>query len=168
MWFYNRLFVCVFIMSFCGLVNAQIDTSIYKDWMIGPFEKEPEGINPILGPNFDSKFYCPLERKEVRWESRAIIGGAVVVKDNQIFMIYQGEDDSRGYNLHTHGSPSIMRLGLAVSSDGINFTRRSPVLYPQDDLFLDKEGGGCEIPRLVESPDGGYVLLYDGCSRLPD
>lgn len=62
-----------------------------------------------------------------------------------------------------------MRLGLAVSSDGINFTRRSPVLYPQDDLFLDKErGGGCEIPRLVESPDGGYVLLYDGCSRLPD
>lgn len=166
MWFYNRLFVCVFIMSFCGLVNAQIDTSVYKDWMIGPFEKEPEGINPILGPNFDSKFYCPLERKEVRWESRAIIGGAVVVKDNQIFMIYQGEDDSRGYNLHTHGSPGIMRLGLAVSSDGINFTRRSPVLYPQDDLFLDKErGGGCEIPRLVESPDGGYVLLYDGWNQ---
>lgn len=166
MWIYNRLFVCVFIMSFCGLVNAQIDTSVYKDWMIGPFEKEPEGINPILGPNFDSKFYCPLERKEVRWESRAIIGGAVVVKDNQIFMIYQGEDDSRGYNLHTHGSPGIMRLGLAVSSDGINFTRRSPVLYPQDDLFLDKErGGGCEIPRLVESPDGGYVLLYDGWNQ---
>lgn len=162
----KRFIIYVFITLLCGVTNAQTHDPAYKDWMIGPFEKAPEGINPILGPNFDSKFYCPIKGDEVRWESRAIIGGAVVVKNDQICMIYQGEDDSRGYHLHTHGSPGIMRLGLAVSPVGTDFIRRNPILYPQHDLYIDREkGGGCEIPRLVESPEGGYVLMYDGWNQ---
>lgn len=153
----------ILLVFFTNIVCAQ---NPYKDWMIGPFEKLPSGINPILGPNFDSKFYCPIQDKEIRWESRAIIGGGVVVKDNKIYMIYQGEDDTKGYNLHTHGSPGTMRMGLATSYDGFDFTRKGPILYPQKDHFTDWEiNGGCEIPRLVESPDGGYVLLYNGWNK---
>ena len=134
--------------------------------MIGPFEKLPVGANPILGPNFDSKFYCPIMNKDIRWESRAIIGGAAVVKDDKVYMIYQGEDDTRGYLMRTNGSPGTMRLGLAISDDGVNFLKKGPILYPQNDKFLDMEiNGGCEIPRLIETPDGEYILFYDGWNK---
>lgn len=153
--------LCTYLVSY-----SQNESNLYKDWMIGPFEKLPVGKNPILGPNFDSKFYCPIIKRDIRWESRAIIGGAVVVKDNKIYMIYQGEDDTRGFLLHTHGSPGTMRLGLAISNNGIDFEKKGPVIYPQNDNFHEWESnGGCEIPRLIESPDGGYILFYDGWNK---
>lgn len=160
----QKLFAGVLILSFFNVLYAQ--DAVYKSWMIGPFEKSPAGINPVLGPNFDSKFYCPMNNKEVRWEARAIIGGGVVVKDNKLCMIYQGEDDSQGYHLRTTASPGTMRMGLAESSDGFDFVKRGPVLYPQKDQFTDWERpGGCEIPCLIESPEGGYVLLYNGWNK---
>ena len=159
----RNILISIFIISFSNILCAQ---DAYKSWMIGPFEKAPIGINPVLGPNFDSKFYCPMTDKEVRWESRAIIGGGVVVKDNKVCMIYQAEDDTQGYYLHTTASPGIMRMGLAESCDGFDFIRRGPFLYPQKDQFADWEKmGGCEIPRLIESPEGGYVLIYNGWNK---
>lgn len=140
---------------------------VYKDWMLGPFEKPDSAVNPILGPNFDSRFDCPVGGGPVRWETRAIIGGAAVVRDGRVMMIYQGEDAREGYLLHTNGSPGTMRMGLAESGDGLLFNRLPhPVLYPRDDGFRSIEWpGGCEIPRLVESPDGGYVLTYNAWDK---
>jgi predicted GH43/DUF377 family glycosyl hydrolase len=59
------------------------------------------------------------------------------------------------------------RIGLAESTDGIHFTRRpEPVLGPGDDSEHEREWpGGCEDPRIVEAPDGTYVLTYTQWNR---
>jgi predicted GH43/DUF377 family glycosyl hydrolase len=59
------------------------------------------------------------------------------------------------------------RLGLAESEDGIHFTRLpEPVFYPEKDSQKAREWpGGVEDPRLVEAPDGTYVLTYTQWNR---
>jgi predicted GH43/DUF377 family glycosyl hydrolase len=59
------------------------------------------------------------------------------------------------------------RLGLAVSEDGLHFTREDmPVFYPAKDSEQAREWpGGTEDPRIVESPDGGYVITYTQWNR---
>jgi predicted GH43/DUF377 family glycosyl hydrolase len=54
------------------------------------------------------------------------------------------------------------RLGLAVSDDGLHFTKEpSPVLYPDSDNMQQYEWkGGVEDPRIVEGEDGTYILTY--------
>ena len=62
------------------------------------------------------------------------------------------------------------RIGLATSSDGYMFERRKePVLYPDIDRYSPLEWeGGCEDPRVVQAPEGFYVMTYtayDGIAR---
>jgi beta-1,2-mannosidase len=59
------------------------------------------------------------------------------------------------------------RLGLGISEDGLNFTRKAePVLYPAEDQQKRYEwSGGCEDPRLIAGPDGNYVLTYTQWDR---
>jgi len=51
-----------------------------------------------------------------------------------------------------------------VSDDGVDFrVETEPVLFPDEDRWQPWEwSGGCEDPRVVESPDGGYVCTYTG------
>jgi predicted GH43/DUF377 family glycosyl hydrolase len=54
------------------------------------------------------------------------------------------------------------RLGYAVSTDGIHFTRRSqPVMSPEADY---EKNGGVEDPRLVKFGDT-YYLTYTGYNK---
>src|SRR6202035_4447548 len=78
-------------------------------------------------------------------------------------VLYRAEDDSGTMQIGMHTS----RLGLAESADGIHFTRRGdPVFYPADDDQKAREWpGGVEDPRIVESPDGTYVLTYTQWNR---
>jgi len=136
-----------------------------KDWMIGPFVKQ-DAANPILGACFDPRFACPIRKKPVRWQARAIIGAAAVVRGGKLSLIYHAEDTESGY-AGLRGSPGTMRLGLAESEDGLHFAcRPEPVLYPDEDPMKDAEWpGGCEIPRLVEGPDGIYYLYYSAWNK---
>ena len=134
------------------MVNAQTLPS----WSIGPFTR-PANAQPVISPNKDSTFNCPMRGKTIHWETNHTFNPAAIVKDNKIFLLYRAEDDfGQGIGGHTS------RLGLAESDDGIHFTRRtSPVFFPADDEQKPNEwDGGCEDPRLVESEDGTYVLLY--------
>jgi predicted GH43/DUF377 family glycosyl hydrolase len=56
------------------------------------------------------------------------------------------------------------RIGLAWSDDGEHFELEpEPVLGPSDDEWSAYEAeGGCEDPRVVAHPDGGYVCTYTG------
>jgi predicted GH43/DUF377 family glycosyl hydrolase len=147
-----------------GSVQAQSD---WKPWMLGPFNKPEASEHVILGPNFNSQFFDPILKKKVRWEARAIIGGATVVRNGQVQMIYQAEDLYNGFNVRNVGSPGIMRMGLAKSKDGQHFTSNDqPVLYPaNDDQKYREWPGGCEIPRLIESADGTYYLYYNAWDK---
>ena len=133
-----------------------------RDWMLGPFTK-PRGVNPIIAPDRAAEFRSPVSDSVVRWQEYATFNPAAVVRDGRIVVLYRAEDATGDSTIGHHTS----RLGMAESGDGLHFTRRSvPVLFPDRDAQQRYEWpGGVEDPRLVESPDGGYVLTYTQWNR---
>jgi len=132
------------------------------NWGLGPFVR-PDGVNPAIVPRADSVFFCPMRKAQVHWEALHTFNPAAVVRNGKVYVLYRAEDDSGEMQIGMHTS----RLGLAESDDGLHFTRGpSPVLYPADDDQKEREWeGGCEDPRVVESPDGTYVLTYTQWNR---
>ena len=108
-------------------------------------------------------FHDPILGKPVHWEALHTFNPAAVVRDGKVYVLYRAEDDSGTMQIGMHTS----RLGLAVSEDGEHFTREAaPVFYPAKDSEQAREWpGGTEDPRVVESPDGGYVLTYTQWNR---
>lgn len=130
--------------------------------MLGPFVKPP-GVNPIVTPDRATTFRSPISDSVVRWQEYATFNPAAVVRDGKIVLLYRAEDATGDSTIGHHTS----RLGMAESTDGLHFVRRAePVLYPDRDPQRKYEWpGGVEDPRLVESPDGGYVLTYTQWNR---
>ena len=138
-----------------GLPNFLLaQPSPEKPWMLGPFQKK-NADNPILAAKANTTFFCPVRQETVRWEEKDVFNPAVVVRNGKVYMLYRAEDTVGKF-------AGTSRLGLAVSSDGIHFTRRpTPVFYPDNDALKKYEWeGGCEDPRVVESPNGVYVMTY--------
>lgn len=122
--------------------------------MLGPFRKV-NAANPVLTANATTTFDCPVRKETVRWEEKDVFNPATVVRNGKIYMIYRAEDKVGKY-------AGTSRLGLAVSTDGVHFKRMpKPVFYPDNDAMKTYEWeGGCEDPRIVESPNGVYVMTY--------
>ena len=131
------------------------------DWEIGPFTRPV--TEPVIAPNRESVFRNPVDGKSVHWEALHTFNPAAIVRHGKIYVLYRAEDDTGEMRIGLHTS----RLGLAVSQDGIHFRRRKqPVLFPDNDSQKDREWpGGCEDPRIVEGPDGAYVLTYTQWNR---
>jgi predicted GH43/DUF377 family glycosyl hydrolase len=127
-----------------------------------PFTRLAEG-NPVVKPNRESSFMDPVLKTPVHWEAMNTFNPAAIVKDGRVVVLNRAEDDSGKMGLGMHTS----RLGIAVSSDGIHFTRQAkPVFYPADDDQKARERpGGVKAPRVVEGEDGTYVLTYTQWNR---
>lgn len=141
----NRLFTFVFTFFLSlNLLFAQ------NDWQIKGFKKLDE-VNPILQPNLSQEFYCPIQKKVVKWEAKNVLNPCAIIKNGNVYLLYRAQD-----------SLGISRIGLAISTDGIHFKKNpKPILYPEQDSFFAYEGkGGIEDPRIVETEDGGYFLTY--------
>ena len=145
------LFLPIFL-SLATLVVAQVPS-----WELGPFVR-PAGANPVISPDPQSVFDCPMRGTPVHWEASHTFNPAAVVKDGKVFVLYRAEDNTGANTIGAHTS----RLGLAVSEDGIHFQRLpQPALFPAEDNQKDNEWtGGCEDPRLVEAEDGTFVVTY--------
>lgn len=132
------------------------------DWTFGPFEKPP-GVNPVITPRATTLFRSPISDSVVAWEEYATFNPAAVVKDGKVYVLYRAEDATGRMEIGHHTS----RIGLAESTDGLQFTRRDePVLYPDEDAQARYEWpGGVEDPRIVETDDGTYVLTYTQWNR---
>jgi len=126
------------------------------DWGLGPFTR-PADAQPIIKPDPASVFNCPMRKAPVHWEAKHTFNPAAIVKDGKVYVLYRAEDDN-GAGIGGFTS----RLGLAVSEDGIHFKKMpEPVFFPAEDAQKNAEWeGGCEDPRIVETEDGTYVLLY--------
>ena len=131
------------------------------EWNIGPFTR-PAG-NPIIAPLPQITFRDPIIHSTVHWQSLHTFNPAAIVRNGKIYVLYRAEDDSGDMAIGHHTS----RLGLAESLDGIHFRRRKkPVFFPALDDQHDREWpGGVEDPRIVESPEGMYVLTYTQWNR---
>lgn len=99
----------------------------------------------------------------VAWESMATFNPAAIVKNDTIHVLYRAEEKLGEKEIGGHTS----RIGLATSTDGINYARQpKPIFYPdQDDQRPFEWPGGVEDPRIVETEDGTYVLTYTQWNR---
>jgi predicted GH43/DUF377 family glycosyl hydrolase len=122
------------------------------DWRLGPFTPH---VGAVVAPLPDARFTCPVAGREVRWADKDVFNPGGVVHEGKIHLLLRAED-SVGRDQGTS------RIGLATSADGITFeVAPAPVIFPADDAWQAWEWpGGCEDPRVVESPDGGFVCLY--------
>lgn len=140
------------VLSGCniGTIQDKSETEITKDWAMLDFVKA-DSINPILEPSINQIFFCPLTKKDVRWEERNVLNPSAIVKDGKVYLIYRAQDKEM-----------TSRLGLAISEDGLHFKKQpEPVLYPGSDSMKQYEWkGGIEDPRIVEGEDGTYIMTY--------
>jgi beta-1,2-mannosidase len=122
-------------------------------WAMLPFTKV-DSVNPVLLPG-QSSFRDPILKKEIKWDEKDVFNPAAVVRDGKVYLLFRAEDKIGKY-------AGTSRLGLAVSDDGLRFTKmKAPVFYPDNDsLKIYEWEGGVEDPRVVESEDGKYVLTY--------
>ena len=123
--------------------------------MLGPFVRER--ANPILTADQTSVFHCPVQDRDVHWEEDHVFNPGAIVRNGKVYLIYRAEDASgTGVGFHTS------RLGIAESMDGVHFQRHPfPILFPdQDDRNSAEWPGGCEDPRIVETEEGTYVMIY--------
>jgi predicted GH43/DUF377 family glycosyl hydrolase len=93
----------------------------------------------------------------VAWAAKDVFNPGAVVRDDVVHLLVRAED-------LVGSCDGTSRIGLATSADGVHFTlRAAPVLYPDRDSWHALEWpGGCEDPRVVERPEGGYVCCYSG------
>jgi predicted GH43/DUF377 family glycosyl hydrolase len=151
-----RLYAGLFILSLTTMdVSAQ-------SWTLGPFTRPLD--TPVISPNPAAPFTDPISGKPVPWEALHTFNpAATIAPDGSIAVVYRAEDDSGDMMVGGHTS----RLGLATSSDGLRFDMRStPVLYMDNDAQKEREfPGGVEDPRIVQGPDGTYVVTYTQWAR---
>ncbi len=122
-------------------------------WGMGPFVKQ-DAHNPILVPNTTDSFFDPVRQQEILWTDLSLYNPTAIVKDDVIHLLYRAQDAT---------DKKTSRVGLATSTNGLDFTRRdTPVIYPDNTYNEYEWGGGCEDPRVVEGPDGKYYLYYTG------
>jgi predicted GH43/DUF377 family glycosyl hydrolase len=109
-------------------------SSLPVGYPLGPFVRD--AANPILRPGTQP------------WESKFVFNPAAVVKDGLVQLLYRAQ-----------GPDGRSSIGLATSSDGVHFRRRSqPVLEASEPFELT---GGCEDPRVIEVR-GTYYMTYTG------
>jgi len=154
---WSSLGVIALLLGGSSALHAQKDAS----WVIGPWARASDA--PVITPKKDSVFRDPVTGAQTHWEALHTFNPAAIVRNGKVYVLYRAEDDSGQMEIGMH----VSRLGLAVSSDGAHFERRpAPVFYPDKDAQADREQpGGVEDPRVVEAPDGSYVLTYTQWSR---
>lgn len=154
--------LCFLGLSSALFAQAQPANAPWQSWMLGPFVKQKD-VNPIIVPSDDRTTVSAFNDSIVRWEGYATFNPAAAVKDGKVHVLYRAEDATGQQRIGHHTS----RIGLAVSPDGLRFTRRAtPVLYPDKDAQAPYEWtGGVEDPRIVSTDDGRYVLTYTQWNR---
>lgn len=147
--------ICSSVFLFDCTHQQNTSSTEYQDttWALLPFIKV-DSLNPILNSG-DGKFICPILKKEVLWEEKDVFNPAAIVRHDSVYLIYRAEDTIGKF-------AGTSRLGLAVSSDGLHFTRRrAPIFFPSEDFMKVYEWeGGVEDPRIIEREDGIYIMTY--------
>lgn len=143
------LLLCFIFFNACK-ENSSTIAGTNDNWAILNFIKV-DSLNPILQPTATQRFNCPISSKLVFWEARNVLNPSAIIKDGKVYLIYRAQD-----------SNMTSRIGLAVSEDGLHFTKQpTPVLFPDNDAYKQYEWkGGIEDPRIVETEDGTYILTY--------
>lgn len=139
--------------------SGSTNESLKEKWMLGFMKTE---INPIMVADSSYSFLDPITKKSVQWQKADVFNPGAIVRNDTVFMLFRAEDNPAAI---LGGRTS--RIGLAFSTDGINFTKfPEPVLYPDNDAFSQwDQPGGIEDPRIVETPEGTYIMVYTSWNK---
>ena len=155
----KRLYAICFVLIITACRNKPVIPLVINDSVPSTdaffnFNKADE-VNPVLIPDSNQVFTCPILKKPVRWEEKDVFNPAVVIRHDTLFLLYRAEDRIGKY-------AGTSRIGLAWSLDGLHFTKHpSPVFYPDNDDQKKWEWeGGCEDPRIVQDESGRYFMTY--------
>ncbi|MBR6388814.1 MAG: hypothetical protein IKS15_01665 [Opitutales bacterium] len=149
------------LLAFCQISGAELKKNPLPDWALGGFVR-PEGVNPVIAPNKESVFDCPMQKRPIKWEESDTFNPAAAVYKNKICVLYRAEDNTaQGIGSRTS------RLGLAETEDGVRMKRYpSPVMFPAEDANKEFEWtGGCEDPRIAQTEDGRFVMTYTSWNK---
>ena len=84
----NYLLLFVFALFSCkNAVKKNRDTT----WAFVPFVKA-NAANPILIPDSNLLFKCPVRNNIVWWEAKDVFNPAAVVRNDTLFLLYRAED----------------------------------------------------------------------------
>ncbi len=160
--FLSLLLIALYVCSSCKDTKATQQNELVvtnEKWLLN-FEKTD--INPILSADSTYIFNDPISNTKVKWQKADVFNPGAVVRNDTVFVLFRAEDNPKAI---LGGRTS--RIGLAYSTDGINFTKHpEPVLYPDNDEFAKwDQPGGIEDPRIVETPDGTYIMLYTSWNK---
>lgn len=141
------------------IIFFQQELKAQEKWLLG-FEKPKQ--NPIMKADSSYVFQDPITQTVVQWQKADVFNPAAVVRNDTVFLLFRAEDNPDAI---LGGRTS--RIGLAYSTDGVHFTKYTePVLYPSNDEFQKWDyPGGIEDPRVVETPEGTYVMLYTSWNK---
>ncbi len=136
-------------------------SGVPSDRLINVVFSKPEA-NPVLGPDSTFVFTDPVSGAEVKWQKADVFNPGAIEWNGKIYLLLRCEDNPSAY---LGGRTS--RIGLAYSTDGINFERHPvPVLYPDSGKFMVYDyPGGCEDPRVVQAGDSLFVMAYTSWNR---
>ena len=138
------------------LLTSAVSAQKLADW-VRPTDA------PVITPKPTSVFFDPITKEQVHWEALHTFNPAAVLRNGRVLVLYRAEDDSGADAIGMY----VSRLGFGNLPDGIHFTRLpEPVFFAADDAQSSREvPGGVEDPRIVEAPDGSYILTYTQWSR---
>lgn len=104
------LFLFVTTMMTCTIhgQSSQHKENQLPDWAFGGFER-PKNVNPVISPIENTKFYCPLTKDSIAWESNDTFNPAATLYNGEIVVLYRAEDKS-GVGIGHRTSVSAMPL----------------------------------------------------------
>lgn len=122
-----------------------------------PNENDWNDIKTVIYPGSKGSWDCRLEGM--------ISPCAMVKKNNTYFLYYIGSDGNRGYP-HTDNGPRHRALGVATSTDGLNFTKysKNPIVT-YSPTGNDEEG---VFSAGIVLDDNGDVVIYYGAMKSPN
>lgn len=155
---FSQLLFCLFIFVFliaCEEKRTQENQPVLSEPWLAGFTKHE--VNPVLVADSSFTFLEPISGLSVQWMKADVFNPAAVVREDTLFLLFRAEDNPEAIL-----GRRTSRIGLAKSVDGVNFAiHANPILYPASDDFQEYDfPGGVEDPRVVELPDGRYLMLY--------
>lgn len=157
------ILICLVVFSFsCKDEKTKSGNDVKtpsEKWMLG-FEKTT--INPIMTADSSYVFVDPITKMNVQWQKADVFNPGAIVRNDTVFILFRAEDNPDAI---LGGRTS--RIGLAYSIDGIHFTKNpEPVFYPMEEEFQQWDyPGGVEDPRVVETPEGTYIMHYTSWNK---
>lgn len=167
---FSLVLLCV-LLCFCKEAPSESEPHLEGEnpWVF-PYFQKADSLNPIMSPSPELFFSDPITGNKVQWEERNVLNPTAVVRNDTVFLLYRAQDVL-----------GTSRIGMAVSTDGLNFNKLpEPVFFPDNDSMKSyewnykKDGSeqensedcyfcyfdGVEDPRIVQSEAGDYFMTY--------